>query len=155
LSGDAGNDELFGSGGNDRLYGGADNDSLTGGGGKDLLSGGAGADIFLYSRVTESQLVTVDGILINTVDQITDFTQGADKIDLSIVDANDALDGDQAFAFLADPGSYVGDWSGLVWATTDSRGITTVYASTDGDADAEMQIYMTHAYTFTASDFIL
>lgn len=38
---------------------------------------------------------------------------------------------------------------------TDSNGITTVYASTEADAAAEMQINMSRAYALTANDFIL
>ena len=89
-------------------------------------------------------------------DPIVDFTQGQDRIDLSLIDANVSLDGDQSFTFLADPAHYTGDWSGLVWQTTDSRtGIATLNVSIDADPGADMQIYMSHPYTFTANDFIL
>ena len=56
---------------------------------------------------------------------------------------------------MSNPTQPIDDWSSLVWAITDARGITTIYASTDEDAAPEMQIYMSHAYTFTANDFIL
>jgi hypothetical protein len=42
-----------------------------------------------------------------------------------------------------------------VWQTTAANGIVTINVSIDGDADAEMQIYMSHPYQFTANDFIL
>ena len=74
--------------------------------------------------------------------------------DLSLIDADQALEGNQAFTFLADPANHTGDWTGLVWGATDARGITTMFASIDADAGAEMSIYMSHGYTFTAGDFI-
>jgi len=42
-----------------------------------------------------------------------------------------------------------------VWQTTAANGIVTINVSIDGDADAEMQIYMSHPYQLTASDFFL
>jgi serralysin len=109
--------------------------------------------VFQYFAVEDSQNVTVNGA--SQLDQIVDFTQGEDKIDLSGIDANPMVDGDQAFTFIADPAHYTGDWTGVVWQTTAANGIATINVSTDGDAAPEMQIYMSHAYTFTASDFLL
>jgi Ca2+-binding RTX toxin-like protein len=154
LQGNAGDDVLFGDGGNDRIVGGIGNDTLRGGLGGDYLVGSEGADIFQYTAVEESQSVLINGVLQH--DQINDFTQGQDKIDLSGIDANPTLDGDQAFTFITDPAHYTGDWTGVVWQTTDPRsGVATINVSIDGDADAEMQIYMSHPYQFTANDFIL
>ncbi|MFZ2159186.1 MAG: calcium-binding protein [Bradyrhizobium sp.] len=154
LQGNAGDDILFGGAGNDRMVGGTGNDILIGGGGSDYLVGNEGADIFRFAAVTESQhRLSWDP---QQADQIVDFTQGQDRIDLSLIDANVSLEGDQSFTFLADPAHYTGDWSGLVWQTTDSRtGIATLNVSIDADPGADMQIYMSHPYTFTANDFIL
>ena len=154
LQGNAGNDTLIGGVGNDRMVGGTGNDTLWGGPGGDYLVGNEGVDTFQYRSVGESQNGVEHGA--NQLDQIVDFTQGQDLIDLSQIDANDALDGDQAFTYLADPGSHTGDWSGFVWATANSQsGISLINVSTDADPAAEMQVYMSHAYTFTAGDFIL
>ena len=153
LQGNAGDDVLYGDGGNDRLVGGIGNDTLVGWLGGDFLAGSEGADIFQYTAVEESQNLTINGV--SQLDQISDFTQGQDKIDLSAIDANPALDGDQAFTFIADPAHYTGDWTGVVWQTTAANGIVTVNVSIDGDATPEMQIYMSHPYQLTASDFIL
>ena len=85
-----------------------------------------------------------------------DVDSGQDEIDLSAIDANGAPEGDQAFVFIADPAHYTGDWTGVVWQTTNPQnGIAMINVSIDGDADAEMQIYMSHPYQFTAGDFIL
>ncbi len=125
LQGNNGDDELWGGGGNDRMVGGTGHDTLSGGLGGDLLVGEVGADIFQYLAVEESQNIAINGV--SQLDQIADFTQGEDKIDLSFIDANGALAGDQAFVFLADPANHTGDWTGVVWQTTNARsGITTI-----------------------------
>jgi len=163
-----GDDQLFGGGGNDTLVGDEGNDILSGGLGADVLIGGQGADTFKYTAVEESSGAVVNGV--QQIDDITDFTQGEDKIDLSAIDANGTLAGDQAFTFLdAPPPSNVDvdhpagsddpvpitDWTGLVWSEIDSSGHTTIFVSTDADADPEMQIYTPQATHFHASDFIL
>jgi Ca2+-binding RTX toxin-like protein len=153
LQGNAGNDTLLGGIGNDRMVGGTGNDTLSGGLGGDFLVGDVGADVFRYTAIEESQAIVINGA--NQLDQISDFTQGEDKIDLSLIDANPTLGGDQAFVFIADPVHYIGDWTGVVWQTTAANGIATINVSIDGDAAAEMQIYMSHPYQFTASDLIL
>jgi len=154
LQGNAGNDTLLGGRGNDTLVGGSGNDSMSGGLGGDKLVGETGVDVFQYAFVEESQAIVVDGV--NQLDQIVDFVQGEDKIDLSAIDADPAVQGDQAFAFVADPAHYIGDWSGVVWETTDIRsGRATINVSVDDDPAAEMQIDMSHPYQFTAGDFIL
>jgi Ca2+-binding RTX toxin-like protein len=164
----AGDDQLFGGGGNDTLVAGEGNDILSGGTGADVLMGEQGADIFKYTAVEESSGALVNGVL--QIDDITDFTQGEDKIDLSAIDANGTLAGDQAFTFLDTPPPSdievdhpagtddpvpITDWTGLVWSVTDGAGHTTIFVSTDADADAEMQIYMPQTIQLHSSDFIL
>jgi Ca2+-binding RTX toxin-like protein len=161
-----GNDTLWGAGGDDHLYGdrtgshfnsgGADvihgddgNDTIEGGRGADGLWGGRDADLFVYRFTSDSRAGDDYGI-----DRINDFASGEDLIDLSLVDANEALAGNQDFTFLKKPGTYSGDWTGMVWTTT-KYGITTVFASTDADGDAEMQIVLTGNMQLTANDFIL
>ena len=72
LFGHDGLDQIFGEDGNDYIDGGADDDTIDGGGGNDRISGGGGADMFVISAD-------------NNADTITDFTPGADKIDLTAV----------------------------------------------------------------------
>jgi hypothetical protein len=55
------------------------------------------------------------------LDQIADFTQVQGKIDLSAIDANPNLAGDQAFTFISDPAHYTGDWTGVARETTDAK----------------------------------
>ncbi len=79
IHGEAGRDKLYGEAGNDNLYGGDGNDNLYGGDGDDTLEGGtwmeggAGADTFVF---------TPSGPRIGS-DNVGDFTNGEDKIDLS------------------------------------------------------------------------
>ena len=130
--------------------------------------GEEGADTFKYTAVEDSSGALVNGVL--QIDDITDFTQGEDKIDLSAIDANGALAGDQAFTFLETPPpsnvdvdhpagtddpAPITDWTGLVWSVADGSGHTMVFVSTDADADPEMQIYMPQTITLHASDFVL
>ena len=164
----AGDDQLFGGGGNDTLVAGEGNDILSGGLGADVLIGEQGADTFKYTSVEESSGALVNGV--QQIDDITDFTQGEDKIDLSAIDANGMLAGDQAFTFLETPPpsnvdvdhpagtddpAPITDWTGLVWSVADGNGHTMIFVSTDADADPEMQIYMPQTMTLHASDFVL
>ena len=65
-----GDDEMSGGPGNDRLFGGQGNDTLIGGPGDDRLAGGPGNDVFVFGPG--------DG-----ADTVTDFSAGADKVDLT------------------------------------------------------------------------
>lgn len=76
LQGQGGDDILFGGQGNDTLFGGEGNDLLSGDQGQDLLTGNYGNDIFVLPVS-----VAVDNM--NTVDIITDFIVGEDKIGLT------------------------------------------------------------------------
>ncbi len=65
-------DVLLGEAENDSLLGGEGNDTLNGGEGADVMTGGAGADVFVF-----------DVALGVTIDSITDFTPGADRLHLA------------------------------------------------------------------------
>ena len=57
------------------------------------MVGGPGADAFSFAAVTDS-------IAGNTRDYIDDFERGIDLIDLSGIDANALIGGDQAFTWV-------------------------------------------------------
>lgn len=88
LIGHAEHDLFYGRNGADFLDGGAGSDTLVGGGGSDTLTGGGGKDVFRFDSISDST--------VGAADRITDLTN-ADKIDLSRIDANINIDGDQAF----------------------------------------------------------
>ena len=88
-------DAIFGFGGNDKLNGEGGFQLLVGGRGKDNLTGGAESDIFAYSSIKDS------GTTKATRDVITDFEDGANRIDLCRIDANTKLADDQPLALSA------------------------------------------------------
>jgi Ca2+-binding RTX toxin-like protein len=65
------NEKFLGMAGNDTLLGGAGNDYLSGGEGRDLLTGGTGSDQFVFDVALNRDA---------SVDIITDFVSGLDKI---------------------------------------------------------------------------
>lgn len=94
LLGGDGDDRLTSGIGNDTLNGGDGNDTMNGGAGKDLYTSGTGDDVFLFTNITQTANTQANA------DQINDFEQHADVIDLSRIDANqtNALAND-AFVF--------------------------------------------------------
>lgn len=71
LIGNDGDNVLNGGAGDDVLKGGAGNDILIGGPGNDTLTGGSGNDTFVWQKGDTGH------------DTVTDFTPGADRLDLS------------------------------------------------------------------------
>lgn len=152
LYGQQGADTLYGDGGGDLLDGGAGRDVLIGGAGPNLLIGGGGADTFVFRSSTEDDMA--DGYAVNT---INDFSHAAgDRIDLSAVDANATVAGNQAFHFIGEGAlthhagelafqriSYNGNWT------------TIVSADVDGDGYPDLKISLTGNHNLTASDFLL
>lgn len=92
LFGEAGRDTLRGDDGNDTLTGSSGRDVLIGGRGKDVLAGGADRDQFDFNSKVECGLGA-------TRDLIKDLFVG-DTIDLSGIDANERIGGNQAFRFI-------------------------------------------------------
>jgi hypothetical protein len=70
IAGTALDDRIFGSARPDAISGGAGDDFLHDGAGADVLTGGAGADVFVFTRD-------------RAMEQITDFQDGLDRIDIS------------------------------------------------------------------------
>jgi Ca2+-binding RTX toxin-like protein len=140
LGGDAGADTINGGAGNDIIDGGAGNDILRGDAGNDRLTGDLGADRFTYDSLTLGR------------DTITDFGIGADKIDLSAIDAtlNDAANG--AFLYIRG-GAFTGLGQGQVrWDAAS----TSVQIDSGNGGAAEMSIVLENILTVPAqSIFIL
>jgi len=136
MNGLGGNDTLFGFAGDDTLNGGAGDDVIVGGAGRDFLTGGAGSDRFVIEAVTDSRGAGRDKIL--------DFTQGADKIDLSAVSM-----GNLNFIGTA---RFSGNGDELRFTKT----LTSAFieADFDGDMVPDLQIEIAAPLTLTGSDFI-
>lgn len=103
LIGGIGNDVLFGGDGNDTLNGGAGNDIIYASGGNDLVIGGAGLDVLMGRTGNDRfdfNFVSDSPVGVNR-DIILDFEgKGAaagDVIDLSTIDANSTIAGNQTF----------------------------------------------------------
>jgi Ca2+-binding RTX toxin-like protein len=129
-----------------RLSGGDGNDTLVGGLGRDVLTGGAGGDRFDFNAVNESAAA------LTTRDVIVDFVQGSDRIDLSTIDANTTVAGNQALAFIG-----AAAFHGIAGELRQSAfGATTlVSGDINGDAVADFQIQLNGSYTLTAGNFTL
>src|SRR5215831_16303634 len=145
-SSSSGDDVILGSAGNDTLSGGGGNDTLTGGAGSDQLSGGAGADLFVYTALADSKGTNID--------TITDFQSlEGDRIDLSAIDANSKVAGDQAFAWISDSAFH--RIAGELRQAIGADGYLHVYGDTSGDGKADFELILHGTTQLAGSDFIL
>jgi serralysin len=146
ISGGQANDGLAGNAGANALQGWNGSDVLVGAGGTDTLTGGAGADRFFYSATTDS----VVGV---TADLITDFSHAqVDRIDLSTIDANTGVAGNQAFTFVG-AGPYTGVAGQLLYGH--SGGNTIIGGDVNGDGTSDFHIRLTGVIALVAADFVL
>ena len=98
LSGLGGNDVLRGGFGNDTLQGGDGGDRLFGGFGADTMTGGLGADTFVIEGANQTSAFVP---FMTIYDRITDFSSAqGDHIDVSAIDANLWVAGNQAFTYI-------------------------------------------------------
>ncbi len=126
ISGGAGNDSMYGgagadylegNSGKDYLEGGAGNDTLDGGAAADTLTGGAGHDLFVYSAGK---------------DVITDYTAGADKIQISKGKISDtSYDGDDVIFKIGTGSLTVQNGNGKDITIIDSSGNETTETYSD------------------------
>ncbi|WP_210485555.1 calcium-binding protein [Microvirga antarctica] len=146
LSGMAGNDHLSGQGGDDILSGGTGNDVLEGGLGADILSGNAGADVFIWRSIAET------GNTASTADLVRDFSfaQG-DRLNLSAIDANRGVAGNQAFKFIGS-GAFTG--AGQIKAVQ-VDGETRILLNVDSNPDVDAVIRLSGLKAVDASWFVL
>lgn len=144
ITGDANPNRLYGDAGKDTLIGGGGADTIIGGAGQDSVTGGTGVDVFVFTGLGDFNSVTATG-----ADVITDFRSGADKIDLTGVDADTALAGDQAFTQLLTTGTAFTKAGQL---RLDSG---VLYGNTDSDATAEFALKLTSVAALNLSDFYL
>ncbi|CAI8806329.1 beta strand repeat-containing protein [Pseudomonas sp. IT-P4] len=143
LTGSNYNDRLTGNAAANLLNGGGGNDILIGSTGKDVLTGGIGNDIFDFNALAET------GLTSSTWDIITDFTRGADKIDLSTLDANTATTANDAFS------SVIGSTAAFNVAGQLKVSGGVLYGNTDADSAAEFAIQIVGLNSATTADFIL
>jgi len=159
MIGNKGANNLVGAAGNDTMSGGAGNDVLRGDAGRDTMTGGAGNDTFRFVTATDS------GNTATTRDVITDFLKtaatGADKIDLSAIDAKTGAGlANDAFTFLAAKGAAFTGAGQVRWFQIDAAGTandkTIIEANLDANtATHEFQIELKGLVNLVGGDFIL
>ncbi len=148
ISNRGGNDLLDGREGDDTLFGGNGADTLIGGLGKDSINAANGTtdnsrDVVRYESLKDS------GATFSSADAVLQFTKGQDKIDLSKLDANLGLKGNQAFKVVKGFTKAFGEIK-LVKSGAD----TIVQVDGDKDKAVDMTIYVYNAH-LTKADFIL
>ncbi|HTV66966.1 MAG TPA: M10 family metallopeptidase C-terminal domain-containing protein, partial [Rhizobiaceae bacterium] len=121
-------------------------DRLTGGLGIDKLTGGTGADRFIFNAVTESRSSSGR-------DTIEDFSRAqGDKIQLTAIDANTKLAGNQAFTFIG-TAAFSGKAGELRFVKSGTD--THIYADINGDKLIDMHIISNVVLNFVKADFVL
>jgi Ca2+-binding RTX toxin-like protein len=150
ITGNDGNNALSGGAGNDTLNGGAGNDIITGGTGLDTMSGGLGNDTFVFKALNES------GVGVGNNDLITDFQGlndgGLDRIDLSAIDANAAVAGNQAFTFIGTAAFSAAGQLRYLQVGAD----TVIQVNTNTNTGTiEFELRLTGHHALTAGDFVL
>ncbi len=139
LEGGSGNDVLRGGDGVDVLRGRDGEDTLSGGTGADVLTGGQDADTFRFASAAETGVGA-------TRDQILDFDQGSDVIDLAEI-----IDG--ALGFVG-TGPFTA--AGQVRLIETGSGSTIVQINLDANlVTAEGEIRVADVTGLTADDFLL
>jgi Ca2+-binding RTX toxin-like protein len=153
ITGDGNDNKLYGLDGNDTLHGGIGADYLAGGNGADTLDGGTGRDT-LVGGAGNDTFVFADGDFGGatraTADRITDFASG-DKIDLSAVDANTLVAGDQGFSFIG-TGAFTHTAGELRYEQI--SGNTYVSGDTNGDGVADFMIKLDGLHALTGTDLV-
>ena len=146
LFGGAGNDLLDGGEGNDSLFGGDGDDALIGGLGVDLFEGGLGRDRFIFQSEADTPRAALDWIL--------DFQVGLDKIDLTQIDANTLVAGNDVFAYIGSS-TFTGQAGQLRISSV--NGNWRVEGDTNGDGIADLSIEVTNlgGQPLNHSDFFL
>ena len=138
LDGGDGNDTLAGDRGNDTLDGGDGNDTLVGGQGDDQLLGGDGSDTFVSEKSPG-------------IDTIIDFLHGTDIIDLSVIDANHSVTGDQAFVFGGETSNVLAN--SVTWYESGTD--TIIQADVNGDKKGDIMLVLVGInHNLMATDFL-
>jgi Ca2+-binding RTX toxin-like protein len=150
IIGNSGLNLLEGRGGIDNIDGGAGADRIIGGTGNDTMTGGLGNDTFviLQESVNSSEL---GGVL--ETDVITDLIRSQrDILDLSGIDANVDVAGDQAFTLVSGFHMQAGEMT-LTYAA--GNNITTLRLDVDGDGKADYALRLDGNVTADSASWML
>ncbi len=149
ITGNSNANILSGLSGNDTIIAGLGNDTLIGGAGKDTMTDGGGNDDYDFNATSES-------VVGANRDICTDFTHNIDDIDLSTIDANLNVAGDQAFIFIGNV-AFTGTAGEVRFFNSGADVIVQVEIQGDGNQTADMEIQLNGAAAvgINANDFIL
>ena len=134
------NVSLNGGAGNDTITGTAGGETINGGAGVDSLTGNGGADTFVFSHAGHSSRLAAD--------TITDMGSD-DTIDLSAIDANTLVAGDQGFTWIG-----TDDFSKTAGELRFDATLGAILGDTTGNGVANLQIFIP-GYTPDGTEFVL
>ena len=129
-------DSLVGSGTANALTGRGGMDQITGLGGADDLRGGDDSDTFIYLRVEDSATGLSDTIF---------DLESSDMIDLSAVDANSTMGGNQDFSLIS--GAFTNEAGQLRLEFDKETNRTSIQMDVNGDGAADMTILVAGNHT--------
>lgn len=136
-------ENVVGCGADDAIFGNNGANRLTGGRGFDQLTGRGGADTFIWGAGNEAPVSA------SSIDLVTDFSRNqGDRLDLSGIDANSRVGGDQAFTFIA-TSPFSGQAGQLQFADDILSG------DTNGDRRADFRIGLINVTGLIAADIVL
>ena len=186
-SGSTGNLTIVAPAAVETLKGGSGNDALTGSGVSKLIEGGAGADTIIAGNVAgevinggangtgagnkfdtitlgaagQAQIVLTEaghsGLTAATIDQVTGFTSGADKLDFNLAagSATNFLDGGASSGVTDALTNANTAFDGTVqYFSTNVGGNTLVFVDVNLDGTADMAVQLTGTAAVVATDFI-
>jgi Ca2+-binding RTX toxin-like protein len=145
ISANGGTDTILAGDGNDTVLGGSGFDKFDGGQGADTLTAGSEVDHFIYFAAGDSPVGN------GARDIIKDFETGIDKINVSLIDANPAVSGNQAFSFIGG-GSFNDE--GQIRAVGLNGG-TLIQFNTAGNTVTDFEIFLDDPVQMSGSDFFL
>lgn len=122
---------------------GSGNDTITASRAVNVMEGGAGDDVFRFSDVESA-----DG------DTILDFQPG-DRLDLSGMDANSGVAGNQNFTLVNGPAFDAAAQLMVSYEEREGVAYTVVSGNVGGDAAEEFRIELKGSHNLTANNFVL
>ena len=158
VRGGADDDTLSGDAGDDTLSGDAGQDMLIGGTGLDVLTGGPGADVFAFYAKDATFATT--GANAYVMDEVTDFTDGSDRIYLPNVAVANVVQGSAATVAAAKvwADQALVAHSGEIYVAAVSVGSDTyMFYDMDGVGgaiDSGIKFGNIQATAFTTADFV-
>jgi len=147
------NQNITGTVGNDVLTGDGQRNTITSLAGNDRMTGGLNRDTFVFTNLDVTNNANSSAATSLYQDTITDFNAGQrDIIDLSGIDANSALAGDQAFTLLGTGAQFTAAGQARLIVTGANSALEL---NTTGTTGAEFVINLTGVTTLPGANVVL